>query len=186
MPTREARAGVAQLFADHRDRLQQYLRARLANPDDAAELAQEAYLRLLRVKRADLIRHPQAYLFRIAHNLLHELYTGGQMRIDADVDGEMELDALESAEPTPDELAVLAARRGMIEKTVAELPAKCQAALVLHWREGLTQEEIAQRMSLSRQMVQKYLARALAHCQKRLRHIAAEERGDVNNHRGKS
>ena len=179
MPSREARAQVAQLFADHRDRLQQYLRARLANPDDAAELAQEAYLRLLRVKRADLIRHPQAYLFRIAHNLLHELYTGRQMRLDGDIDADVELDALESEEPSPDELAVLAGRRRMIGRAVAELPEKCQAALVLHWRDGLTQLEIAERMNLSRQMVQKYLARGLAHCQKRLRHIAAEERGEV-------
>lgn len=179
MPSREAQARIAQLFANHRDRLQQYLRARLANPDDAAELAQEAYLRLLRMKRADLIRHPQAYLFRIAHNLLHELYTGRQMRLDGDVDAGVELDALESDVPSPDELAVLAARRRLVERAVAELPAKCQAALVLHWREGLTQKEIAERMNLSRQMVQKYLARGLAHCQKRLRHIAAEERGDL-------
>jgi RNA polymerase sigma-70 factor (ECF subfamily) len=59
MPKAEERAAIARLFADHRDRLQQYLRSRLANEDDAAELAQEAYLRLLRVKRADLIRHPE-------------------------------------------------------------------------------------------------------------------------------
>lgn len=36
IPTAEERAAVAQLFADHRDRLQQYLRLRLANEDDAA------------------------------------------------------------------------------------------------------------------------------------------------------
>ena len=69
MPESEVQATVAKLFTDHRDRLQQYLRARLTSADDAAELAQEAYLRMLRVKRADLIRHPQAYLFRIANNL---------------------------------------------------------------------------------------------------------------------
>ena len=176
--SRESRAKVAQLFADHRDRLQQYLSARLSNPDDAAELAQEAYLRLLRTKRAELVKHPQAYLFRIARNLLHELYTGRQMRIDADVTADVELDDLESAEPSPDDCAVLAVRRSLIHKAIAELPVKCQAALVLHLREGLTQKEIAERMDLSRQMVQKYLARGLAHCQKRLRHIAAEERGE--------
>ena len=177
MSGREARTKIAQLFADHRGRLQKYLRARLANPDDAAELAQETYLRLLRVKRADLIRHPQAYLFRIAHNLLHELYTGRQMRIDVEVDADVELDTLESSEPSPDEMAILAGRRALIERAVTELPAKCRLALTLHWREGLTQKEIAERMNLSRQMVQKYLANGLAHCQKRLRHIAAEERG---------
>ena len=168
MPTAEEHATTAQLFADHRDRLQQYLRARLANEEDAAELAQEAYLRLLRVKRADLIRHPQAYLFRIAHNLLHELYTGRRFDTEADVD----LDLLQSADPSPHELAVLQARRQLIETAIQELSPKCRAALLLHWREGRTQAEIGECMKLSRQMVQKYLAQGLAHCQKRLRRFA--------------
>lgn len=176
--TLESRKRVAQLFADHRDRLQQYLSARLANPDDAAELAQEAYLRLLHTRRADLIKHPQAYLFRIARNLLHELYTGRQMKIEAGTVSDIELDELESSLPTPEDTAVLVARQKMIAKVLRELPAKCQAALALHLREGLTQKEIAERMDISRQMAQKYLARALAHCQKRLRHIAAKERGE--------
>lgn len=172
MPKAEERAAVAQLFADHRDRLQQYLRSRLANEDDAAELAQEAYLRMLRVKRADLIRHPQAYLFRIAHNLLHELYTGRRPNTDVDV----ELDLLESDDQSPHELAVLNSRQQLIEKAIQELPAKCQAALLLHWHQGLTQAEIGKRMQLSRQMVQKYLAQGLAHCQKRLRRYVEADR----------
>lgn len=175
MPRVEERVAVAKLFADHRDRLQQYLRSRLANEEDAAELAQEAYLRMLRVKRVDLIRHPQAYLYRIAHNLLHELYTGRRVSIDAD----FELDLLESDEPSPHELAVLAARRAMIGQAVQELPAKCRAALLLHWHEGLTQAEIGKRMNLSRQMVQKYLSQGLAHCQKRLRRFVMADQGVV-------
>lgn len=166
-----AQSLVVQLFADHRDRLQAYLRARLANPDDVAELAQEAYLRMLRVKRVDLIRCPQAYLYRVARNLVHELYTGQRIINDGDID----VDLLESGEPSPDELAVLAGRRKLIERSIRELPPKCQAALLLHWHEGLTQAETAKRMNLSRQMVQKYLATGLAHCRKRLRRIAAED-----------
>jgi RNA polymerase sigma-19 factor, ECF subfamily len=173
MSKAEERAAVARLFVDHRDRLQQYLRSRLANEDDAAELAQEAYLRILRVKRADLIRHPQAYLFRIAQNLLHELYSGRSAKTDVDV----ELDLLESGDRSPHELAVLKSRQQLIEKAIQELPVKCQAALLLHWHEGLTQAEIGKRLQLSRQMVQKYLARGLAHCQKRLRRFVEVDQG---------
>ena len=169
----QSRARVKQLFVDQRDRLEAYLRARLANPDDAAELAQEAYLRMLRVKRADLIRHPQAYLYRIARNLVNELYVGQQAYDESDVEPEM----LESEDPSPYDLAVLARRRELVEIAVDELAPKCKAAMVLRWREDLTQAEIAERMNLSRQMVQKYLATGLAHCRKRLRKIAAQERG---------
>lgn len=149
------------------------MRARLANPEDAAEVAQEAYLRMLRVKRAELIRNPQAYLFRIARNLVHELYTRRRVPGETDTD----TDALESKDPSPFDLAVLAGRRELVERAMNELPVKCRTALLLRWRQGLTQEEIAQRMNLSRQMVQKYLATGIAHCRKRLRKIAARERG---------
>ena len=39
---------------------------------DARDLAQEAYVRLLRLDRKDLIREPLAYVYRVASNLLHE------------------------------------------------------------------------------------------------------------------
>lgn len=168
----QTRAQVAQLFADHHDRLEAYLRTRLANRDDAAELAQEAYLRMLRVKRAHLIRHPHAYLYRIARNLVHELYASPRASSVADID----VDTLESADPSPFDLAVLARRRELVEEAMEELAPKCRAALLLRWREGLTQAEIARRMNLSRQMVQKYLAVGIAHCRKRLRKVADQER----------
>ena len=47
----------------------------------ADDLAQEVYLRLLRFKDADLIRHPQAYLYQIARNVLADrLAIEGSMR----------------------------------------------------------------------------------------------------------
>ena len=55
-------------------RLLRFLGARLPNEQDAQELAQEAYLRMLRVSDANLIRDPAAYLFRIARGLLQEWY----------------------------------------------------------------------------------------------------------------
>lgn len=50
---------VDSLFAARGDDLLRYLISRLSN-------AEEAYLRLLRCNRDELVRHPEAYLFRIA------------------------------------------------------------------------------------------------------------------------
>ena len=65
---------IVGLFTEHRERLHLYLRSRLANDADAQELAQEAYLRLLRISRTELIKHPQTYLYRIASNLIKRFY----------------------------------------------------------------------------------------------------------------
>ncbi len=160
---------MARLFVEHRGRLQQYLRRRLSNDADAQELVQEAYLRLLRVKRADLIHHPEAYLFRIARNLVHELYTG-RPAVGDTAEGELqELEELESRAPSPESITDDRRQLERVERVLEGVSAKCRAVLLLYWREGMTQQEIAGRLGLSRSMVQKYMASGLAYCQKRLR-----------------
>src|SRR5215469_18603185 len=52
--------------------LVRFIARRLRSVSDARDVAHEAYVRLLRVKRKDLIRDPQAYLYRIAINILYE------------------------------------------------------------------------------------------------------------------
>ena len=169
MSRAKTRAKVAELFDYHWSRLEVYLRLRLENPEDAAELAQETYLRMLLVKRADSIRQPEAYLFRIARSVLYEFYKKPGVSSDASINP----DQLESEDPSPYDLAVLAWRREAVERAMKELSPKCQAALLLRWREDLTQAEIAKRMDLSRPMVQKYLAKGIAHCRSRLQRRTA-------------
>src|SRR3954467_4222821 len=52
--------------------LHRFLMRRLHSAQQAQDLAQEAYLRLLRVEHSELIRQPRAYLYRIAVNLVSE------------------------------------------------------------------------------------------------------------------
>src|ERR1700756_288112 len=52
--------------------LVRFIARRLRSVADARDLAHEAYVRLLRVKRKDLIRDPRAYLYRTPANLLYE------------------------------------------------------------------------------------------------------------------
>ena len=108
----------AACLAHHRDRLQLYLRARLANPDDAAELAQEAYLRMPRVKRADLIRHPASL------PLSHCAQPGACDLHGTSNEADIDVDILESEDPSSYDLAVLAGRRELVERAMQELAAK--------------------------------------------------------------
>jgi RNA polymerase sigma-19 factor, ECF subfamily len=151
----------------HRERLHQYLCRRLANEEDAHELAQEAFLRILRVTRADLIEDPQAYLYRIARNLVYErtfrALPAGSRADDA------ELDTLVDPQLTPEAAVEHAAFTERFERVIAELSPRNQAILLLFCKRGLNQREIAAQLGLSKSMVQKCLAQALAHCRKRLR-----------------
>lgn len=156
------------VITENRARLEGFLAARVANPIDAQDLAQEAFMRLLRVKDADLIRKPDSYLFRIAINLIYEY----RLREHKRRTREKEL----STDPTfadPDAISVedLASQQERIrhlEVWLEELPPKVRAALVLQRRDGRTYAEIAERLNVSTSMVKKYLKRALSHCRNRM------------------
>lgn len=154
-------------FREHRSRLYQYLRRRLANEDDAQELAQEAYLRLLRVSRNELVRDPQAYLYRVARNLVYE-QNCKTLPAESWAD-DSELETLEHPGAAPEIEVEHAKAYEIIERAVAELPPRYQAIVLLFCREGLSQREIAEQVGISKSMVQKCLANGIAHCRKRLR-----------------
>src|ERR1700735_2143659 len=63
-------AGTA--FRDHAGDLQRFLARRVAHAQDADDLAQEVFARLLRVRDADLVRTPLAYLLGIATHVVRE------------------------------------------------------------------------------------------------------------------
>jgi hypothetical protein len=52
--------------------LKRYLSQRVGNHAEVEDLSQEIYLRLLRIERKDLIRSPEALLFRLASNAVYE------------------------------------------------------------------------------------------------------------------
>jgi RNA polymerase sigma-19 factor, ECF subfamily len=153
-------------FREHRGRLYHYLKRRLANEDDAQELAQEAFLRLLRVTRVDLVADPQAYLYRVARNLAYEQEA---KRLPARSWAEdSELERVEDTRDTPEAEAERTVLAASIARVMSELSLRNRAILVLFCQNGLSQREISDQVGLSKSMVQKCLAQAIAHCRKRL------------------
>ncbi|MEJ0037822.1 MAG: RNA polymerase sigma factor [Gammaproteobacteria bacterium] len=164
MPLREEAVWVREVFRDKYAALLNFLVTRLPHRADAEDLAQEAFLRLLRVPQADLIRQPDAYLFRIAANLVLEFRLRAR-RSRVSFDSEWATSAAETADladtPSPAE-QLLDARS--LERVIEALPVRCRTALVLQRRDGLTYAQIAQKLGVSPDMVKKYLASAIARC----------------------
>src|SRR6202030_2609247 len=63
---------VERLFAEHRGALQAFFRRRNRGKADAPDLAQEVYLRMLRISDQEAIRNPVLYLYTVANNLVKE------------------------------------------------------------------------------------------------------------------
>ena len=63
---------VERLFAEHRRALQSFFYRRIRTKSDAPDLAQEVYVRMLRVSDTDAIRNPELSLYTVASNLVKE------------------------------------------------------------------------------------------------------------------
>ena len=63
---------VERLFAEHRGALQTFFLRRIRAKADAADLAQEVYVRMLRIRDQEAIRNPVHYLYTVANNLVKE------------------------------------------------------------------------------------------------------------------
>ena len=149
---------------EYRPQLHRYLRSKLSNDADVEDIAQESFLRLLRVEAPELIRRPRDYLFRIASNVVHDFYLR-QSRIPAmaDYDEASQSEADEGQECFEDKLARHASIR-RLETLVMELRPRQRAAFVLKKRDGLSHDEIAERLGISVHTARAYVSQALAYC----------------------
>ncbi len=163
-------AFVAGVAAKYGDDLLRYLLRRLAKAADARDLAQEAYVRLLRLERKELILNPQAYLYRIAAHLVYEF----ELRRRYETDGlrRWSEERAESVEPLGVDRAVESLTTGTrLREVFNELSPKCRAVLVLTRRDGMTYDEVSARLGISARMVKKYLSVGLRHCRSRLQDL---------------
>ena len=164
--TRRRHGLVEQLATDHHEDLIRYISRRVRSIADAREIAQEAYVRLLRLDRTDLIREPRAYLYRVATHVLYEFELKsrndrlGLVRWKSD-------EASGIAEIHTRAVDQLALKERM-DAALAELTPKCRAVLILHRRDGMTYQEISERIGISVSMVKKYLIQGLRHCRQAL------------------
>jgi RNA polymerase sigma factor (sigma-70 family) len=164
----EKQAFVTEIATQHGRKLRRYLAARLRNPADVPDLVQEVFLRMLRVARHESIRNPEAYVMTVAGHVLHQhtLRLASHPQTVAAIDVIVDLQSAIEADPG----VQLDAQRRLqeLDDVLAQLAPNVHATFVLHRRDGLTLEEIAGKLGVSRPMVKKYLAKALIQCQAHL------------------
>lgn len=165
----ESRQGlVERLFAEHRRALQAFFYRRIRTKSDAPDLAQEVYVRMLRVGDMHAIRNPEHYLYTVASNLAKEYAVLDRWQArSVDVEG-TNIQQLLGELPTVDAQVDISRRVTRLRAVLAQLSPKCRAAVVLQYRYGLSYADIAERLHVSPHMVKKYLAQALAHCRRRM------------------
>ena len=161
-------AHVHALYRGHHGWLLGWLRGRLGNSFDAADLAQDTFLRILAApdhtpeKQGDWqLREPRAYLTAVAKRLLANLYRRRSLE-------QAYLDALgampEPLAPSPEQQAIILETLQEIDAMLDGLAPSVRQAFLMAQLEGLGYAEIAARLGVSERTVKRYMAEAMAHC----------------------
>lgn len=156
---------VEALFRDHNRALVNFLAARLQSDQEAREVAQEAYVRLLQLDRPAATSFLRASLFRIAANLAIDRLRkrGAQVRAARSTFFD-ELDTRHE----PERVLVAKEELHIVRGFLAELPEKCRRAYLLYRLEEKSQAEIAEELGITSRMVRHHLSHALIYCRLRL------------------
>jgi RNA polymerase sigma factor (sigma-70 family) len=151
----------------YHDSLINFLRQRLRTPEDANDVAQEAYIRMMQYQNSTAIRSPSSMLFRIAINVANDLGRSEQVRRVSD---QCSLDALELVSDTPSPEREISAQQelALLRAAIQDLPPKCRQAFLLSRVQRMTYPEIAAHCGISVKMVEKHISRALAVCMKQV------------------
>lgn len=159
---------VQNLYADHHGWLRARLGGKLGNADQAADLTQDVFVRLMAKSLHSLqaIREPRAFLNRLANCVVIDHWR----RIDIErAWGEALASAPAEVAPSAEHCAIVLETLYDICAMIDALPDKPRTAFILARIEGLGHAEIARRLKVSERMVTRYIAQAMLHC------IAQEE-----------
>lgn len=165
----DKQAFVRDLERQHGQRLRRFLASRLRHgAADVEDLVQEVFLRMLRIDRHETIRSSESYLFMVAFHVLHQHLLRRSAAPEA-VEISALINEMESApQHDPAMQAEIQEQLRALQGALRDLPAKAQAVLLLHRRDGYSLEEIGKLLGFSRANAAKYLSKALLHCRQYL------------------
>ncbi len=160
---------MQRLFEQDYPSLVRFLYRRLGDRDQAEDLAQEAFIRLLERQP----RNPRAYLFTTALNLVRDAVRGEMRRT-----RHLQVLAAEdrqAVEPSPEHELVRGETAAGVRAALAQLSERDHTLLLL-WEEGFPYKEIAGLIGVSPTSVGPLLARAQKRFLKHYDHAGHELR----------
>ncbi|QRY77238.1 sigma-70 family RNA polymerase sigma factor [Pseudomonas sp. PDNC002] len=156
------RAKVADLYLENHSWIQHWITRRLGNASDAAELAQDVFVRLLvQPREFDSDLHARAYLSRVSLHLCVDFWRRKQLE-------KAWLEALamvpESHWPSQEHQAIILETLGQLQDMLERLPPKVAEAFTLSQLQGMGYAEIGERLGVSVRTVTKYIAQGMFQC----------------------
>ncbi|MBX3301088.1 MAG: sigma-70 family RNA polymerase sigma factor [Nitrospira sp.] len=159
------------MFRQYYDELVRHLTLKLRSRDQAQDVAQETFLRVLTQDSSVPIEQPRAFLYKTAFNLTIDQFRRQQCRAEEPLDA----DVVQSALIVPAEQEKVLAFKEQVRllyEALMELPPRCRHVFLLHKFKERSHAEIAAQLGISISMVEKHILKATAFCRERFKEIS--------------
>jgi len=163
-------ASASELIQEHQDELTSYLIQRNHCPETAADILQDAFIRLLNSKTKDEIKNPRAFLYRIVSNLAIDYHRSHNRRQAKHVD-ESQLADLPEQAPTLEHQVYTQEKIEFLKQAVSELPPRCKQVFIMHKFRNYPYSRIMTELGISESTVLKHIVKAMTHCRKRMKEL---------------
>jgi RNA polymerase sigma-70 factor (ECF subfamily) len=152
---------VGDLYLQHHSWIVQLLRRKLGNREQALDLAQDTFVRILTTESQPLLREPRAYLTTVASRLCGQYFRRQALE-------QAYAQALATLEPqhapSPETRLLVLEALDAVGKVLDGLGVKVREIFLLSQLDALTYPQIAERLDLSVNVVQKAMLKAYRHC----------------------
>ncbi|MFF7395659.1 sigma-70 family RNA polymerase sigma factor [Achromobacter sp. NPDC008082] len=149
------------LYADHHKWLYGWLRKRLGNAWDAADLAHDTFLRVYSSNRSLEMPEPRAFLTHVAKGLVVDLWRHRNVE-QAYADSVATLPP--DTAPSPETRALILEALYCIDRMLDAMPGRVRNVFLLAQLDGLTYAEIAAETGLSVRTVNRHMQHAYLAC----------------------
>lgn len=166
VPTAGPYHSIDQLYRDHNNWLQGWLRKKLGCAHNASDLAQDTFIRIMVAlgKRCEPelnLKEPRAYLTTVATRVLINHYRRQSLE-------QAYLEALtsmpEAVAPSPEQRLILLETLNEIDTLLSALPHKVRTVFLMAQLDGLTYNEISKQLNIPDRSVRRYMSLAYEQC----------------------
>lgn len=163
---------ASELVQQYRDELVSYLIQRNHCPETAADIIQDAFVKLASHQSDAEINNPRAFLYRVVSNLSIDYHRSNNRQRMRQAD-ESEAVMLPDQAPGPEQQIYSQEQIELLKRAVAELPPRCRQVFVMHKFRNYPYSKIMAELGISESTVVKHIVKAMEHCRKRMREMDA-------------
>lgn len=158
----ERSAALAEIARNHHSALVRFLALRTGSAEDAKEIVQEAYAKVLALDRPDTVSFQVGYLWRIAANLAIDRKRQRMTRARL---ASVALQPADRCSPSTESVVESRERLAIVQRAIGQLPPRCRQAFVLRIVDGERFARVGEIMGISERMAKVHVARAMEYLQ---------------------